>query len=122
MPDRKLRIAFATVEYVTEAYFDGGISNYLHRVARALADLGHDVHVITRSELDESSFLDEGVHIHRVKVSQRWHQISRLTRYRFATSVYLLGFSARVYRKLKQLHSEKPLDLAQFPNCPYCGL
>ena len=29
MPEEKLRIAFATVEYVTENYFDGGIANYL---------------------------------------------------------------------------------------------
>jgi len=122
MPEEKLRIAFATVEYVTENYFDGGIANYLHRVARALADLGHDVHVITRSEIDESSFKHEGVTVHRVIVGRRWHQLSRVTRYRMATSIYLLGFSATVYRKLKQLSAEKPFHLAQFPNCPYCGL
>jgi len=122
MPDRKLRIAFATVEYVTEEYFDGGIANYLHRVARSLADLGHEVHVITRSEIDQSSFVHKGVHIHRVKVGKAWHQLSRITRYRLATSIYLLGFSATVYRKLKELGRETAFDLAQFPNCPCCGL
>jgi glycosyltransferase involved in cell wall biosynthesis len=122
MPEEKLRIAFATVEYVTENYFDGGIANYLHRVARALADLGHDVHVITRSEIDESSFNHEGVMVHRVVVGKWWHQLSRVTRYRLATSIYLLGFSATVYQKLKHLSAEKPFQLLQFPNCPYCGL
>lgn len=122
MPPESLRIAFATVEYVTENYFDGGIANYLHRVTRALAALGHDVHVVTRSEIDEAEFEHEGVKVHRVMVHKRWHQLNRLTRYRFATSIYLLGFSARVYGKLRELGSRKPFQLAQFPNCPYCGL
>jgi glycosyltransferase involved in cell wall biosynthesis len=119
---RDMRIAFATVEYVTEDYFDGGIANYLHRVARALAELGHDVHVITRSETDERSFVHEGVNVHRIKARNAWQHLNRLTRYQLATSIYLLGFSVQVYRKLKQLSRRKPFDLAQFPNCPYCGL
>src|SRR5207248_5073107 len=106
-----MRIVFATVEYVTEKYFDGGIANYLHRVARALAEFGHEVHVITRSEIDETTFVHEGVHVHRVIVAKSWHQLIRLTRYRLATSIYLLGFSATVYRKLKKLNCERSFDL-----------
>lgn len=30
-----LGIAFATPEYVTEEYFDGGLGNYIHRVAKS---------------------------------------------------------------------------------------
>ncbi len=47
-----LRIAFATPEYVTEEYFDGGLANYIHRVARALAGMNHDIHVLTLSDFD----------------------------------------------------------------------
>ena len=39
MPPEKLRIAFATPEYVTEDHFDGGLANYLNRVSKKLADL-----------------------------------------------------------------------------------
>jgi len=122
MPTENLRIAFATVEYVTEKYFDGGIANYLHRVTKALAALGHDVHVVTRSEIDEAEFEHDGVKVHRVMVNNGWHQLNRITRYRFATSIYLLGFSFRVYGQLRQLGSGNPFQLVQFPNCRYCGL
>jgi glycosyltransferase involved in cell wall biosynthesis len=46
---KKLRIAFATPEYVTENHFDGGLANYLGRLTQSLADLGHDIHVVTLS-------------------------------------------------------------------------
>ncbi len=41
MAPKNLRIAFVTMEYVTENYFDGGLANYLHRTTTALARLGH---------------------------------------------------------------------------------
>jgi glycosyl transferase family 4 len=66
MVRESLRIAFATPEYVTEEYFDGGLANYIHRVAKALAGMGHDIHVLTLSEIDEAEFEHEGVTVHRI--------------------------------------------------------
>ncbi len=66
MENGPLRIAFATCEYVTENYFYGGLANYTHRVAKALAGMGHDVHVLTLSEIDGAEFEHEGVRVHRV--------------------------------------------------------
>ncbi len=65
-----LRIAFTTPEYVTEEYFDGGLANYIHRVAKALAGLGHDIHVLTLSEIDDAEFEHEGVTVHRITSSK----------------------------------------------------
>ena len=45
-----LRIAFATPEFVTENHFDGGLANYLNRVTKTLAQLGHDVHIVTSQQ------------------------------------------------------------------------
>jgi glycosyltransferase involved in cell wall biosynthesis len=118
---RPLRIAFATPIYVTEKRFDGGLAHYIHRVARAFAGLGHDVHVITVSEIDEAEFEHEGVTVHRVMVSKAWPLINRLTRYRLTTTTYQLDLSVQVYRKLKQLNA-RPFDLVQVPNSSYCGL
>lgn len=122
MRPETLRIAFATQEYVTEKNFDGGIANYVHRVARALARRGHDVHVITLSTTDRTEFEHEGVTVHRVAFGKLWHALNRLTRYRLATTLYSLGLNIKVYRKLKQLNAEQPFKLAQFPNCSCCGL
>ena len=122
MPEEKLRIAFATPEYVTEKPFDCGLATYIHRVGSALASLGHEVHVVTLSEKEQSEFRHDDIIVHRVRVARFWLELNRFTRYRLATSIYLLGLSAGVYRKLKELHARQPFDLFQFPHCRYCGL
>jgi glycosyltransferase involved in cell wall biosynthesis len=122
MPGEPLRIAFATHEYVTEKGFDGGIGNYIHRVTKALASMGHDVHVITLSTSDQTDFDHDGVRVHRVPFGKKWLEVNRLTRYRLTTTMHLLALSSEVSRKLKQLHSERPFHLVQFPDCSFCGL
>ena len=117
-----LRIAFATPEFVTEDSFDGGLSNYLHRVSKALAQLGHDVHVITLSTKNAHEFDHEGVMVHRVMPKAGWYRLNRLTGSSLTTTLHWLNFSAQTYRKLKQLHRRKPFDLIQYPNYSSCGL
>ena len=117
-----MRIAFITPEFVTEPYFSGGLANYIYRVTRALASMGHDVHVITLSSIDGDEFSKNGVCIHRVKVKSvsLWYQ--RLTRGRLNRTGNCLKFSYLAYRKLQQLHREKPFELIQSPNYKACGL
>jgi glycosyltransferase involved in cell wall biosynthesis len=122
MPPDKLRIAFATPEFVTENHFDGGLANYINRVSRILAAAGHDVHVVTLSLKDEEEFEHEGVVVHRVMLKRGWEQLNRLTRYRFPTTLHWLNLSAQIYRKLKQLHRQTPFHLIQYPNYSSCGL
>jgi glycosyltransferase involved in cell wall biosynthesis len=117
-----LRIAFATPEFVTEDYFDGGLANYLNRVSKALAQLGHDVHVVTLSTKNEDEFDHEGVMVHRVMPKLGWYRFNRLTGSSLTTTLHWLNFSAQAYRKLKQLHRRKPFDLIQYPNYSSCGL
>src|ERR1041385_5654477 len=117
-----LRIAFATQEYVTEPTFDSGIANYVYRTATALARMGHDVHVLTLSTIDESKFRHEGVTVHRVAFCRGWLQLNRLTRYKLSDTMHLLALSAGVCRKLRRLHREAAFDVVQFPNCGFCGL
>jgi len=117
-----LRIAFATPEYVTEEYFDGGLANHIHRVAKALASMGHDIHVLTLSKIDETEFDHEGVTVHRIANSRGWFQLDRLTRYGLPSSIQLLNLSVKVYRKLKRLNSQQSFDVVQFPNYSCCGL
>ena len=118
----KLRIAFATPEFVTESHFDGGLANYLNRVSKKLADAGHDVHVVTLSLKNEDQFDHEGVTVHRVMLKPAWHVFNRLTRCSLATTLHWLNFSTQTYRKLKQLHRREPFHLIQYPNYSSCGL
>jgi len=121
-PPEKLRIAFATPEYVTEHHFDGGLGNYVNRVSKVLADLGHDVHVVTLSQQDEAAFERDGVMVHRVMLKRVWQTLNRLTRYSLPTTLHWLNFSTQVFRKLKQLHRKKPFHLIQYPNYSSCGV
>jgi glycosyltransferase involved in cell wall biosynthesis len=118
----KLRIAFATPEYVTEAHFDGGLANYINRVAKILVGDGHDVHVVTLSLKDEAEFDHNGVMVHRVMLKPLWHTLNRATRYSLTTTLHWLNFSTQAYRKLKQLHRQTPFHIIQYPNYSFCGL
>lgn len=122
MPPDKLRIAFATPEYVTESHFDGGLANYINRVSKMLADLGHDIHVITLSLRDEREFQHERVMVHRVMLKRGWKALNRLTGYSLPTTLHWLNFSTQVYRKLRQLHRRDAFHLIQYPNYSSCGL
>ena len=122
MPPETLRIAFATPEFVTEDHFDGGLANYVNRVSKKLADLGHDVHVVTLSTKNEDAFFHEGVCVHRVILNPAWHVFNRMSRYSLPTTLHWLNFSTQTYRKLKELHRSKPLNLIQYPSYSSCGL
>jgi len=121
-PLEKLRIAFATPEYVTERHFDGGLANYINRVSKVLAGLGHDVHVVTLSLQNEAEFEHEGVMVHRLTLKSGWQNLNRLTRYSLSTTLHWLNFSTQVFRKLKQLHRQEPFHLIQYPNYSSCGV
>lgn len=60
-----MRIAFLTPEYVTESNFDGGLANYLHRVAVDLHNSGHDVEIFTSSDQD-AEIRHDGILVHKV--------------------------------------------------------
>jgi glycosyltransferase involved in cell wall biosynthesis len=122
MPPAKLRIAFATPEYVTERDFDGGLGNYLQRVAMALAGMGHETHVVTLSQTDEATFEHDGVMVHRVMLKSDWQLLNRITRYRLRATLHWLNLSVQVYRKLKELNRQRPFHLIQYPNYSCCGL
>ena len=122
MTSERLRIAFATPEFVTEQHFDGGLANYLHRVSSMLADAGHDVHVVTLSSEDDAEFDHAGVMVHRVMPGPGRQRLNWLTRYRFLTTCHWLNVSSRMYRTLKELHRRHPFHLIQYPNYSSCGL
>ena len=117
-----MRIGFVTPGYVTEKNFSGGISNYVHRVAKALVSLKHEIHVVTISEVDQAQFEHEGVIVHRVKVDRLQQRLNQLSRYRLPSTTKWLSFSVGAYRQLAELHQQHPFDLLQYPNSRACGL
>ena len=117
-----LRIAFVTPEYVTEDYFSGGLANYVYRVSKALVWMGHVVHVITLSTIDQAEFTHDGIQVHRIRSGRARQWLNRLSRYRLRGTAGWIDFSYQAYRKVRQLHKEESFQIVQFPNSRGCGL
>lgn len=63
--ERALRILFLSTEYPPETGW-GGIGTYTYNMAKALAERGHQVHVLSVAPgKPERHYLDGLVHVHR---------------------------------------------------------
>ncbi|MBN1405874.1 MAG: glycosyltransferase family 4 protein, partial [Candidatus Omnitrophica bacterium] len=115
-----MRIAFVTNEFVTEKHFYGGLANYLYRVAKALAEEGHEVHVVTGSETDKKDFQFNGIFIHRITL---WSIPPCLKpRDMQGPTAERLLFNIKVWRKLRAINKKTKIDIIQYTNVYACGL
>lgn len=120
---RKLRIAFLTSEYATEPYFDGGLAQYLFRVARGLTNQGHEVEIFTCSD-NSGDIVHDNVLVHRMKVQEgfAFRSLSRLTRYRLSESLRIILVSHILRKSLLKRHRQCPFDIVQASNYLATGL
>ncbi len=61
-----MRIGLITGEYPPD---QGGVGDFTHQLARSLADIGHETHVITHTKRDQVSHHSLSVH----RVMAKWH-------------------------------------------------
>jgi glycosyltransferase involved in cell wall biosynthesis len=119
-----LHIAFVTLEYVTEeASFDGGLANYLHRVALSLLRMGHDPVIVVASDREES-LVHDGIRVHRVnaKDSRMRNRIDFLTLRRFSMLLTLTDLGWKLGGKVRRLHADRPLSLVQYSHLGGLGV
>jgi glycosyltransferase involved in cell wall biosynthesis len=109
--------------------YSGGQGVYLHYTTRALARLGHDVHVIAGVPYPT---VDDGVSLHKLKTFSFWGLLDGyrelayethplqffhpLNFYEFASTRVTLAsvmniFSLRAYEKLNELERDGPFDV-----------
>lgn len=82
----------------------GGGSPVTHALARELANLGHDIHVVTMAYGDLPAECDmDGVHVHRVPC--------RRLRPDICTTREMATYLAPAYRKARELAGVAPFDL-----------
>lgn len=115
-----MRIALISREYPPETGW-GGIGTYVHRLAHAMAALGHDVHVIARSEtLQEYARRDGAMTVHRIR-EHKWRFFGADLLYQqLPLSEYF--YSLRVEQKVRELHAHKPFDIVEVPEYRAEGL
>lgn len=63
-----MKIAFISYEYPPDTA-DGGIATYVYQASRMLVQRGHQVEVFAGSGVRSETTLEEGVTVHRIKVS-----------------------------------------------------
>jgi glycosyltransferase involved in cell wall biosynthesis len=118
-----MRILFVTPEYVTEEEnFDGGLSNYLHRVALSLQQFGHEPVIVVSSDREET-LSHKGVEVHRVPVvTPRWYRMFyvQFNRYLPGMDWVFLGYSLN--REVRKIIRHARPDVVQYPNIGALGL
>jgi glycosyltransferase involved in cell wall biosynthesis len=123
-PAKQLKIAFLSYEYPPETGF-GGIGTYTWYQARALAKMGHEVHVL--SGATEPSLLrmseQDGVRVYRFHdngLLMRGFQY--LSKYRLYWTQRRLETALCMFRAFSSLHRKHHYDLVEMPECGAEGM
>jgi glycosyltransferase involved in cell wall biosynthesis len=113
-----MRICLLSREYPPETGW-GGIGAYSQQLARALADGGHDVHVICLTKRDSVapavSYFDGLVAVHRVPWAEpleKWVLVLAT----LSNSHHLLKAAVAMWNKFLPLHKEKAFDIVEAPD------
>ena len=119
-----VKIALLSFEYPPETGF-GGIGTYTWYQARALAKLGHEVHVLAGSKEEARLHSEErdGVTVFRNRArGALMRSANRLGKYRMWWTRNRIENALSMVRGLKQLLREHTYDLIEMPECGAEGL
>ena len=110
--DRRLSVCYVSADYpATSPTGVGGIGAHTNALAHAVADLGHEVAVLTEGAGDVQRFDDGGVTVHALpRGSGRMWKLGRWM------PTNWLRRSFAVWQSLQRLHRETPFDLVSFPD------
>jgi glycosyltransferase involved in cell wall biosynthesis len=120
----KLKIALMSFEYPPETGF-GGIGTYTWYQARALAKLGHDVHVLAGATGPSNLQTREhdGVTVHRFRSNNMLvRSFQMLDRAQLWWTKNRLVNAVSMYHGLKTIKREHQFDLIEMPECGAEGL
>lgn len=113
-----MRIALLSYEYPPDTGF-GGIGTYSWYQARALAKLGHDVHVFAGATTDGVSHTEhDGVKVTRIK-REGWfdRMLGDARRLRAHWFQNRLTTAVNAFRVLRREHDKQPFDFVEAPEC-----
>lgn len=116
-----MRIAFVTPEYVTEPSFDGGLANYLARIAAPLAAAGHEPIVVVAAE-EPGDFYHEGARVVRAADAAATRALHRWAPGNVRGPLHWAARSLGYRRTLQALTRQRPLDVVQYASYSATGL
>jgi len=96
-----MKVAFLSREYPPETAW-GGLATVYHSLAYALAQRGHEVHVICQASTEPLESIEDGVFIHRVGITPR--------RYSAASRI---NYNLHAWQKLKDIINHHGIDIVE---------
>ncbi|MEO8624588.1 MAG: glycosyltransferase family 4 protein [bacterium] len=114
-----MKILLLSFEYPPETGF-GGIGTYTWYQARALAKLGHDVHVLAGATSTTALRAEEhdGVTVFRYRADEFLTRLAQpLAKYKLWWSKNRIETAVSMYRGLAQLRREHRYDVIEMPEC-----
>lgn len=113
-----MNFALVNSEYPSDSGY-GEIASYVHNMALALYEEGHEVHVLHRSGTIAEKLPDE-INIHfydRIEPTGITHKISK---HLSGLAYWEKGFSLGLLEEIKNIHLSSPIDIVEIPE--YGGL
>jgi glycosyltransferase involved in cell wall biosynthesis/GT2 family glycosyltransferase len=91
----------------------GGVSRYIHQTARAVARLGHHVHVVTRGDDHDRIEFEDGIWVHRIMPSNELFPFS------LAIPPYIHAWTSAVLQCLRGINRRRVVTAVYAPlwNC-----
>jgi glycosyltransferase involved in cell wall biosynthesis len=125
----RLRIAFLTPELVADPENDsmGGLAAFVNRIATALADLGHEVHVFAAADSTRSTTLG-GVQVEEVAITAApWltrlrRLVPKRRRGNLGWLLQLLRIALTLARTFKRRDHQTPFDIVHTSDYGFTGL
>jgi glycosyltransferase involved in cell wall biosynthesis len=101
----------------------GGIGTYSYVLALGLTELGHRVHVISRSWGEDSCRDLGGVRLHRLSVPEpSWRRGTYTVNTYFYATREILYWNYRVSQLVRRIHADEKLDVVESPEFHAQGL
>ncbi|NUM31880.1 MAG: glycosyltransferase family 4 protein [Bacteroidetes bacterium] len=119
-----MRIALATTEFLTEKTFDGGLANYVFRVAESLITFGHIPVIFVASDKNEVLIFKniEVVRINEKQFTWWFWFLNVLTLFRLNPSLLFVLRSYRIKSAILKYNKTRKIDIAQYTNSMSLGI
>jgi hypothetical protein len=108
-----MRICIISREYPPETGW-GGIATFAKHLSHGLADLGHEVEVVSLAKAEPHSGMESGILVHRVKQTDIGGGLSTGSALMSYTR-YVLATSTALWRKFIELHKQRAFDVIDCP-------
>jgi glycosyltransferase involved in cell wall biosynthesis len=108
-----LRICLISREYPPDTGF-GGIATFTKHLAHGLVSLGHEVHVVTLAKVENRSYIENGITVHRVMPYFEQGSLNIIDCI-MPYSKYMVSTSAALWEKFFELHKREQFDVVDTP-------